>query len=448
VVEDDPDMQALLIRRLERVGHRVSAFDSAEEFFEAYETLLPDAVCLDLQLPGMLGMDALKTLQARAQGLAPPVIMFTAEREVSSVVAAMQAGAFDYLAKPVEKTKLLATIRNAIRQHRMSIRLHHLDTQADQSSYFGIFGESAPMRELFRQMERLSFSDVPVFVHGESGTGKELVARALHDASTRAKGPFVAVNCAAIPESLMDAELFGHEKGAFTGAGARRPGCFEQADGGTLFLDEIAELDAQAQAKILRAIQERRFRRVGGTRDIESDFRLVTASHRDLATQARMGAFREDLFFRVAVFELHVPALRARSEDRLALAARFASEYSGGKVTLSAETQDAIQAYPWPGNVRELQNAIQRALIVCRDEVVEPTDFPPRITGVDTPPLGADERNDEGADVSRSLEDLEKQALVDALERAKGNVSQVVRELGIGRTTVYRKMKKYGLRDS
>ncbi|MEM9068568.1 MAG: sigma-54 dependent transcriptional regulator [Myxococcota bacterium] len=434
LVEDDPDARILTMRWLEHAGYEVEPLESAEALFDALQTTLPDVLCLDLELPGLSGLETLRRLRKTHPQL--PIIILTAHRDVDTVVEAMQRGAYDYLPKPLDRTKLMTTIKNAIEKLQLTLRVQHLE-RGQTDDYSGMLGQSRAMRNLFRQIDRVAASDVTVLIHGESGTGKELVARALHEEGARKKHPFVAVNCAAIPESLQESELFGHEKGAFTGAEARRRGCFERADGGTLFLDEVAELSPTLQAKLLRVLQDRTFTRVGGETELRSDFRLVAASHRNLFGQVAEGAFREDLFFRIAVFELDVPALREREDDVILLANHFVRS-GNPEAQLTDRACQLIRGYAWPGNVRELENAIKRALVVCREGQIDADDFPRRI------------REAAGSDIPRtgpvSMEDLERRALAEALERCDGNIGAVVKELGIGRTTVYRKLKKYGLR--
>jgi DNA-binding NtrC family response regulator len=341
-------------------------------------------------------------------------------------------------------------------------------------------GDSPSMRQLFRQMDRVAASEITVLIHGESGTGKELVARAIHEASGRARGPYVTLNCAAIAESLQESELFGHEKGSFTGAEQRRIGRFEQADGGTLFLDEVAELSPALQAKLLRVLQERRFQRVGGTTEIQSDFRLIAATHRNLGDEVRAGRFREDLFFRIAVLELEIPPLRDRGDDVLLLSRSFLREISqqergGAPITLAPSARSALLRYDWPGNVRELQNALHRGYVLSGGDTIRARDLPERILaggyeespsaelpsvpdrpvgllrgGPAAPLNGAGMGHGApsaaaGAGVS-SLDEVEREAIRLALERCHWNLSEAGRQLGIGRTTLYRKIKKYGLR--
>ena len=436
LVEDDPDQRALVARWLESSGHDVEPVESAEALTEVLATSVPDCVCLDLELPGMSGMEALKRLRTTHPLL--PVVIVTAERDVKTVVEAMHAGAYDFLAKPLDRLALATTVDRALEKARMNRRIQELE-RGVVDSYAGMIGRDRSMRALFREIDRVAATDVTVLIHGESGTGKELVARALHEEGARARGPFIALNCAAIPEALQESELFGHERGAFTGATERRRGRFEQADGGTLFLDEIAELALPAQAKLLRVLQQRTFSRVGAEKEMRSDFRLVAASHHNLMERVAAKEFREDLFFRIAVFELDVPPLRERSDDLDLLTGFFLRDDA---LELSDEVRQLLHSYAWPGNVRELENALARARVVARDGVIRAGDLPRRIR----------ESIGEGADVSLgdaasgTMEDLERTALTDALRRHDGNVAEVVRELGIGRTTVYRKLKKFGLR--
>jgi DNA-binding NtrC family response regulator len=305
IVDDDPTLRTLVERWLQLAGFESSTFSDGDSCLQALTEELPAVILLDVNMPGMDGMEVLERI--RTHNPLVPVIMLTADDAVESVVKAMKMGAWDYLAKPLDRTKLLTTLRNAEERYQLNGRVAQLEREVQGRGYAGIVGTSAPMQHIFRQLDRLSRSDVSVLIHGESGTGKELVARALHTSGTRSKGPFVAVNSAAIPESLMESELFGHEKGSFTGALNRRIGRFEEANNGTIFLDEIGELSPAVQAKLLRVLQERKFQRVGGSALISTDFRLVTATHRNLANDVEAGTFRQDLYFRLAVFDLEIP---------------------------------------------------------------------------------------------------------------------------------------------
>ncbi|MEM1179884.1 MAG: sigma-54 dependent transcriptional regulator [Acidobacteriota bacterium] len=500
LVEDDPSQRLLFGRWLELAGWKVTAFADAETCLDHIDSVLPDVVCLDLHLPGMDGHEALGKL--KAQYPAVPVLVITGDSEVETVVETMRLGGHDFLVKPVERTRLETQVRNAIAHARLSLRVTHLEREAGGVTYPGIIGTSQPMRHLYRQIDRIAASPVTVLIRGESGTGKELVAQTIHEHSAAQSGPMVAINCAAIPENLQESELFGHEKGAFTGADARKIGRFEEADGGTLFLDEVAELSPSLQAKLLRVLQERTFRRLGGSRDLKSKFRLIAASHADLHRRVKEGSFREDLFYRLAVFELDVPPLRRRAEDIPALAHHFLNLRSlvGDRpgLALSKDALHVLGAYAWPGNVRELANAIQRAAVLATGDQIGPTDLPPRLrtavgapqvgfapalapalspprwspvrggllsappmaSGMSTSPPTAEEPPSDGAggesdvelgpffEAGPSLRDIEALAISRSLRRHGANVSAVARELGIGRNTLYRKMEKYGIRQA
>ncbi len=462
LVDDDADLRRLVSVWLQSGGYKVQELESGEACIEALGRTTPSVVLLDLNMPGQGGAQALRTIKARHLFL--PVVVLTVEREVETVVSVMQLGAYDFLTKPLARNKLLTTVGNATEQHRMALRLAELERQVAGESLFGIVGSSSEMRELGRQLERLAATDVAVYIQGESGTGKELVARAIHERSGRRDGPFVALNCAAIPESLQESELFGHERGSFTGADAKHIGKFEQAQGGTLFLDEVAELSPSLQSKLLRVLQERRLQRVGGVQDVEVDFRLLAATHRRLLDEVHAGRFREDLYFRIVVFELEVPPLRERGGDIPLLVDHFLRRFAVVMgVPVPKVTEEAMQllcSYRWPGNVRELENAVQRALVSCSDGQIVPVDLPPTLrlavaasdnggnrqgmatggskVGVAdlTKPLSAE---------PRTLAAIERQAIVAALARCGGNRSRAASELGIGRTTLYRKLQHYGI---
>ena len=469
LVDDDRNLCDLVERFLERAGHRVVVFHDGESFLAALGAMMPDAICLDLSMPGIGGFETLELIKERQSQL--PVIILTADHAVDSVVGAMQRGAYDYIVKPIDRTKLITTVGNAVEHYRMSMRLRQLEREVEGEGYQNLVGDSPQMKELYRQMDRVAASDITILIHGESGSGKELVAQAIYESSGRSSGPFVALNCAAIPETLQESEIFGHEKGAFTGAVSRHIGKFEQSDGGCLFMDEVAELSLTLQAKLLRAIQEKRFHRVGGSTQVRSDFRLIAATHRNLLQEVQKGRFREDLYFRIAVFELEVPPLRARDDDVILLAERFLGRYKSKgqpRSRLSREVVDILKAYNWPGNVRELENIVQRCLLIAKGNTIVPDDLPPRLSASATdegsarsvadpvPPVtaaaaAATATANAGGSGSRldtlDLKELERRAIQQALVEANGNLSQVVRILGIGRTTLYRKLKAHKLRD-
>jgi DNA-binding NtrC family response regulator len=380
VIDDDPALSAIVTAFLGPLSMRVDTALSAAAGLAADASGDHDVVLLDLDLHGSAeGLEVLRALRKRDP--VRPVIMLTANTTVASVVLAMRDGAWDYLSKPIDRNKLGTTVRNAVERRRLLQQVEGF-SRLKGTSFHGIVGGSALMGRLFSQIERVARSDVTVAIHGESGSGKELVARAVHDGGPRKDGPFVAVNCAAIHESLQESEFFGHEKGAFTGAATRRIGRMEQADGGTLFLDEVAELSLTLQAKLLRSLQERRFSRLGGTTEISANFRLLSATHKDLAHEVAAGRFREDLFYRLAVFEVAVPPLRERPEDIPLLANHFLQQQclgDGTVVRLEAEALEAIVAHRWPGNVRELQNAIYHSLVLANDGVIRLDDLPERV---------------------------------------------------------------------
>ena len=480
LVDDDPDVRAIASLFLTDAGFHVRELEDGRSCLLALDREVPDAIILDLDMPGLDGFDVLRQVKAKHQVI--PIIVMTATRDVETAVSAMKVGAYDYVTKPADPQRIVTTARNATEMHRMAMRLIHLERQVGGPSYGELVGASPAMRALFREMDRVAASDVTVLINGESGTGKELVARGIHSASSRSRAPFVALNCAAVPETLQESELFGHERGAFTGALARREGKFEQARGGTLFLDEVAELSPSLQAKLLRVLQERRIQRVGGSQEIPVDLRVISATHRNLADEVREGRFREDLYFRLAVYDLELPPLRDRGDDVIRLAASFIERYHASGVagagdacpSLSPEATVCLLAWPWPGNVRELQNAMQRALVACTGERIQVEHLPPALRRNEAvfapPPLVSsrtpaeapadvdlarhDLASEEGPDERRlpeplgpvlSLAEVERLALVRALDAERWNLSGASRRLGIGRTTLYRKLARHGL---
>lgn len=488
LIDADVHRRGRLTEWLGQEGHAVSAFGDVDEGIGILRTLRSELVLLAAAFPLGRSGDTLERIRRTHAHL--PVIMLL-DDDGSLAATWLERGAYDYLPAPLLRDKALTCVRNGIERGRMAIRLVQLEREAMGRGYEGLVGTSPAMRELFRQLDQLAASDVSIVLIGESGTGKELVARAAHNNSGRAAGPFVALNCAAIPETLQESELFGHERGAFTGATARRAGRFEAADGGTLFLDEVAELSPSLQAKLLRALQERSFYRVGGDVEIESDFRLIAASHRDLLTEVRAGRFREDLYFRIAVYELEIPPLRDREADLLQLAEHFLGVFSPErKFDLSPEVVGLMQRYAWPGNVRELQNAMQRAVVSAADGVVRARDLPRTIRGVDPnaesrPPWLAASPTPSPSEVSglhrlwgadpvpnepssraalgrlpvaapeptfatipepQRLQELERTAIERALARTGGSMKDAARALGISRATLYRKVERYGLK--
>ena len=491
-----------LARWLHRGGHRVEVADSLAECAELIERSPPDLVLVEVNVPQPDVEALIRKLKLRYPRVA--ILVATNSTTVEHSVAMMQAGAYDYLVKPIDEVRLLSVAKTALAFHRLTSRVASLEREARGEGFSGIIGRSEGMKRLFRQLERVASSDATVLVRGESGSGKELVARAIHEHSSRSDGPFVAVNCAAIPDTLQESELFGHEKGAFTGATERRTGRFEQAHGGTLFFDEVGELTPGLQAKLLRALQERRLHRVGGTTEVDVDVRVVAATHRDLKAEVEAGRFRQDLFYRIAVIELPVPPLREREGDIPLLAHTFLEGFDAthgrtdAQRSLDIPVLRAFVEYGWPGNVRELQNAVQRAAVLSDQSVLVLDDLPPTIRAfaeglVDattSPEIPA--RDDEppvpnGSSMQRSpyakpsdgadavffpdarplstepspsvprgpylppgltLSEVEAFAVETAFERAGGNVSKAARALGISRSVLYRKLDRYEIRSS
>jgi two-component system response regulator HydG len=468
VVDDDPMILALLRHWLKPMSDVVAfrtAATGAEaiEMFESATEAVPDLMLLDLGLPDMDGLQVLGAARRARPGI--PTAVLTLSRDVGTVVSSMRAGADEYVAKPVEQGELVRIVEKLAHVARLRATEEYGNVgDLTTMAFPDIVGESAPMQLLFEQMARVASRDVTVLVHGESGTGKELVARALHDQSPRRAGPFVAINCAAIPESLQESELFGHEKGAFTGAAQRHAGRFEQARGGTLFLDEIGEIAPSLQASLLRAIQERRFFRVGGQTEVSVDVRIIAATHRDLMREVASGRFREDLYYRLAVFELEVPPLRARNKDVIAIAARLlrdiAARHGLGRLDISPDVTEALLAHDWPGNVRELQNALERAAVLAEGRRIEVADLPPRIRAAPTQSTAhraaSEPEVEDSAPVafgtqdvsppafeSGRLVDMERQLIVETMTRTAGNIAAACRILGMARSTLYRKLKRH-----
>jgi DNA-binding NtrC family response regulator len=451
VVDDDPAIRELLTFIVTEAGYEADAFASGAEVL-ASSGQPPGAILLDLMMPEVDGIEVLKEINRRHPKL--PVIMVTADHDVQRAVEVTKLGAYDYLTKPINQERLLTTLSNALSHGSLEEEVARLKEElSDRYHLRSIVGSSAAMRKVYEQVEKVLESEITVFIAGESGTGKELVAKAIHFASLRSDGPFIDVNCAAIPEGLQESELFGHEKGAFTGAVATHPGKFERASGGTIFLDEVGEMSPSAQARLLRVLQERVLQRVGGTETIELDVRVISASNRDLTKMAEEGSFRQDLYYRLVVFPITLPPLRDRREDIPLLVEHFLEKYArdaGKRVTrVEARAMEAMATHGWPGNVRELENVIHRTLLVSSGLELTLEDLPPGISsGQAAATLDARPAADsDGGTGTLNLEELERETIVRAMEQNKGNLSDVARQLGIGRSTLYRKLEQYGLRE-
>ena len=444
IVDDDAAIRELLSFMVTEDGCRGESFLSGADVLAAVAPP-PAAVLLDLMMPEIDGVEVLKELRRRHPAL--PVIILTAVSDIARAVEVTKLGAYDYLTKPVDKDRLLTTLRRALTQHSLEQEVGRLRGElAERHGLRTIVGSSSAMRKVYDQIERVLESDITVFISGESGSGKELVAKAIHYGSLRAGGPFVDVNCAAIPEGLQESELFGHEKGAFTGAHVTHPGKFEQAAGGTILLDEVGEMSPSSQARLLRVLQERCLTRVGGTKTIALDVRVVSSSNRDLAQLVGEGRFRQDLYYRLVVFPIELPPLRRRREDIPALVEHFLNKYAGDagrRITrVEPAALELLMRHDWPGNVRELENVIHRSLLVASAPELKRDDLPRELAAERDRAVFADE----GPGELRSLEELERQAIERAIDHFGGNLSDVARQLGIGRSTLYRKLEQYGLR--
>ena len=457
VVDDEPDMVENLVRILRREGYRcLHATDSAKAL-ELLEAHRPDVLLTDLKMPGMDGMQLLK--RAHAIDAALPVIMITAFSTIESAVAAIKEGAFDYLPKNFTADHLRVAVERALRQRRLQVENRNLREQLQTTFRFeSLLGRSPAMAQVFELVRKAARSDANILVQGESGTGTELIARAIHANSPRAAEAFVPVDCASLPEQLLESELFGHEKGAFTGAVRTKSGLMEMADRGTLFLDEIGEMPLGLQSKLLRALQERQIRRVGGTALVDVDVRLVSATNRDLRASAAKGEFRDDLFYRINVIAIQLPPLREREGDVELLTQAFLERYGKGRLRgIDEDVLAALKQYRWPGNVRELQNVIERACALADGDRLRIVDLPDYVVGGGTVTVPA---TGDAVDAARataqglSLKDakdqwlgvLEASYLRDLLARHDGNVSAAAKDAGIDRKTFHRLINKYQLK--
>ena len=465
VADDEPNLRRVLTAILRRDGHDVVLANDGAEAVAALDGV--DVVITDLRMPRLDGMEVLRSAAKSHPHV--PIVMMTAHGSVGHAVEAIKAGAFDYIEKPFEQDQIRVVVGKAVK-HAIANRAQPRATlypAGDESvrGRFGLVGDSAEMQAVFEIIDKVVDTPSTVLITGESGTGKELVAKALHENSGRQGGPFIKINCAAIPKTLMESELFGYEKGAFTGATSSKPGRFELADGGTLFLDEIGEIPVEMQVKLLRAIQESEFERVGGLKTIKVDVRLITATNRDLEQEIARGNFREDLYYRLNVVPLQVPPLRRRGGDVPLLVRhilrRFNDRLKKNVTGISDDAMAVLVAYGWPGNIRELENVLERTLLFCKGEIINKADLPdelcaaaataaaPRADGapaLDDVDLAGDTslKGIVRAETSR----VEKEFIAKALAETGGNVTQAARLLKISRKSLQMKMKEFGLRDS
>jgi len=443
IVDDERNIQLTLARALTLEGYAAETAGGGQEALEKISALPVDLVVMDVKMPDLDGLTVLERARAVRPDL--PVIVMSGHGSIETVRQAFKLGAFDYLEKPItERDKLLVAVRNALAMHHLAEENAALRREAGR---FEMVGSGPAMQRLFDLVQRAAASEGRVLVTGENGTGKELIARALHEGSRRRAAPFVKLNCAAVPAELIESELFGHEKGAFTGAVAARRGKFELADGGTLFLDEVGDMPAAMQAKVLRVLQEGELERVGGQQTLKVDVRVVAATNKDLTAEVAAGRFREDLYYRLAVVLVHAPALRERREDIPALAERFlaeACERNGRRpMSFSREAYLVLQGHAWPGNVRELRNLVERVAILCDGPVLGPDDVTGVLPGARKP---REDRLREGASFHELVEEAEREIILAALAKNGENVSETARVLGLERSHLYKKMKGLGIR--
>ena len=442
IVDDEAGVRSALSGVLRDEGYTVDAVESGEACLDRVSRAPYDVIVLDIWLPGMDGLVTLEKLQDRH--VEAPVIMISGHGNIESAVRAIKIGAFDFIEKPLSLEKTVLVVANAVRQRRLEVENRELRATVDRRH--AMVGESHAIRQLLEQVAMAAPTNGRVLIHGENGTGKELVARSIHMHSRRMKGPFIEVNCAAIPEELIESELFGHMKGAYTGAFTDRRGKFELADGGTLFLDEIGDMSLKTQAKVLRALQEQIVEPVGGTSSVKVDVRVIAATNKDLPTEIRAGRFREDLYFRLNVIPIFVPPLRDRDSDIPLLAdhfmVEFAREYGRRAKRLDPGAAAGLRSYRWPGNVRELRNVIERLMIMVPGETIGLADLAFLESGG---VAATDQPGTPALPLHEARERFERDYILRALAAQNGNISRTADVLGVERSNLYRKMRAFGI---
>ena len=447
IVDDEKNIRSSLEGILKDEGYRVRGAATGEELLKQVAQAAPDLVILDVWLPGMDGLQALEEVKRLHPGL--PVIMISGHSSVETAVKATKLGAYDFIEKPLSLEKTILTVKNALDRQRLE--LENLALRSRLEERYEIVGGSPAIQVLRVQIQSAAPSHGRVLIRGESGTGKELVARAIHGQSLRADKPFVEVNCAAIPDELIESELFGHEKGAFTGATTKRRGKFELADGGTIFLDEVGDMSLKTQAKVLRVLQEQTFERVGGSEALSVDVRVIAASNKELEEEIRKGTFREDLFYRLNVIPFEIPPLRERKEDIPLLSShflrRFSQEYGKREKRLAADALDLLVQYVWPGNVRELRNVIERMVIMVPQDAIAAADLGPslRPRGGSGPEALPEEGEEWDGTLREARDRFEREYILRRLKEAHWNITRAAERMGIERSNLHRKMKAYGV---
>ncbi len=462
IVDDDESVRWVLKKSLEKEGIQTAQAKSAQEALDRIREGGVAIALMDIRMPGMTGLEALEKIQSENTGVS--VIIMTAQATMQNAIEAMRRGAFDYITKPFDLDEVNILVRKAIDVRRLSLEVNALRAEVREKYEGGLVGNTAAMQEIYKTIGKVAESDATVLISGESGTGKELVARAIHYHSKRSGRPFIAVNSAAIPSELLESELFGHEKGAFTGAVARKIGKFEAAAGGTLFLDEIGDMTLALQGKLLRVLQEREFERVGGTEPIRTDVRVIAATHRNLEKAVREKRFREDLFYRLNVIQMAMPPLRKRKDDIQPLAEFFMQKHQvtpGKAKVLTPETMKVLRAYDWPGNVRELENAVQRAITLSPGDKIFPDALPPQIfkpgqgVALSFENFLEEKLADlvdrmgglEAGDIhSMVVQRVEKPLITLVLKKTEGNQVRAASLLGINRNTLRKKIRELGIK--
>jgi two-component system response regulator HydG len=444
VVDDEASHRQMLEVVLTTEGYEVYQAGDGEEAITAVKERFYDLIVMDVRMSQVGGIEALRRIKELSPGI--PVIIMTAYASVNTAVDALKSGAYDYLTKPLDIEELKILVGKALRHRQLEQEnLYMKERLGDRFDFSNIIGRSSPMRELFETIALVAPSEATVLILGESGTGKELIANAIHENSPRRERPFIKVNCAALPETLLESELFGHEKGAFTGALAKKQGRFQLAHKGSIFLDEIGEMAPTTQSKILRVLQEREFESLGSTHTVKVDTRVIVATNKNLEKEIHNGHFREDLYYRLNVVTLEVPPLRERREDISLLADFFLRQYVEKNRRLikgfTPRTMDLLMRYAWPGNVRELENAVERAVIMARGDMIAPAELPDTIAGLDDDAKGADVALTPG----RSLKEVEREMILRTLDETSGNRTHAAEILGISRRTLQLKLKEYGI---
>jgi two-component system, NtrC family, response regulator AtoC len=448
IVDDEQAISKLLSYWLkEKWGYDVEVHASGEEVFKRLY-LKPDLVLLDIMLPGMDGLEVLKRIKQIDENL--PVIMLSAQGKIEIALEALKYGAYDYFPKPIDLQKLEPAVKNAIKGYDLTKELESLKENIKKEySFSNIISADSKMQDVFKLVSKILNNDITVQIYGESGTGKELIARAIHYNGRRKDNPFIVVNCASIPRELLESELFGHEKGSFTGAHQRKLGKFEVANGGTIFLDEVGELEMLLQAKLLRVIQEKSFDRVGGTELIKTDVRIISATNRDLKDAVEKKEFREDLFYRLNSFPIFIPPLRHRKGDILVLAQHFLESLSkklGKEIKgFSKKALKLIYDYPWPGNIREMENTIERCMIIAERDIIDVEDLPTHLRSSDSVIISDFTDNIFNDDTIIPFEKLKEESIRHALKVTKGNIVEAAKKLHLGRATIYRLMERYNI---